>query len=35
MQVYSVKKRLAPHEWHIVLGYARRVRALPRVARWV
>ena len=31
MQVYSLQKRLEQTEWDIILGYARRVRALPRL----
>ena len=31
MQVYSLKKPLEHTEWDIILGYARRVRALPRL----
>ena len=31
MQVYSLKKPLEQTEWDIILGYARRVRALPRL----
>lgn len=30
-QVYSLTKRLEQSEWDIVLGYTRRVRALPRL----
>ena len=29
MQIYSLKKRLEQTDWDIILGYARRVRALP------
>lgn len=29
--VYSLKKRLGQSEWDVILGYARRVRALPRL----
>ena len=31
MQVYSLKKHLEQTDWDIILGYARRVRALPRL----
>jgi hypothetical protein len=31
VQVYSLRKRLEQTEWDIILGYAHRVRALPRL----
>ena len=33
MQVYSLQKCLEQTEWEIILGYAHRVRALPRLWR--
>ena len=31
MQVYSLQKRLEQTDWDVILGYAQRVRALPKL----